>query len=199
MTVVWEQDDLKSGNPDCDDNIISCRRDLEDFQRLWIKADMDLQSTDAVVLKWDVTEGAPAIKIYPAAESDGGTRYLTDATVKQIYYDGHDNYASAYFGKSIATVSGTTEVAIPLPSGSTWKKNTARYYLFEVSGKGKGTLKAAIRRLGQTFVESKVYCDFKNIKEMYEALKAVANEDRMTMRLRGLVLQVLAEIKAKGE
>jgi len=171
----WEEDDLEDGDPDYQDGLILSRRDLEDFQRLWIKVDQDLQPNDQVVLKWEnITEGSPAIKIYPAAETDGGNRYLTDESVKQVYFGPHNINTSAYFGKSIATVSGTQEVVIPLPNGSIWKKNITRYYLFEGAGKGKGTLRVSIKRGNQTIPQSlassgyKIFMELKDIKEMYE-------------------------------
>ena len=168
------QDDLESGSPDYQDGQIVCRRDLEDFQRLWIKVDQDLLEGDEVVLKWvDVTEGAPAIKIYPAAESDGGTAYLTDESVKQVYFGLNNTNPSGYYGKSMVTVSGSTEVAIPFSSGTVWKKDEAQYFLFEASGNGKGTLQVSVRR-GSVIAQDaqstayKAFMDLKDIKELYE-------------------------------
>src|SRR5207237_10054443 len=65
---------------------IVSKRNLEDFARLWI----DLSgATDAldwgmqIGLKWKNVTGAPAINIYPSADGDGSTSYLTDDTADQ--------------------------------------------------------------------------------------------------------------------
>ena len=73
-------------NPNSSLHRIISKRNLEDFARLWI----DLSgATDAldwgmqIGLKWKNVTGAPAINIYPSADGDGSTSYLTDEAAAQ--------------------------------------------------------------------------------------------------------------------
>ncbi len=173
----WDEDDVETGPSDFKDGLILCRRDLEDFQRIWIKVDQDLQADDQVVLKWeDVPPSTPqpSINIYPAAEANGGAKYLTDDSVKQIFFGSHNVNPDKYCSKSIATISDSTEVVVPLPPGGAWKKDQPRYYLFEGAAKGKGTLHASIRRGTQPIPQDpqisscKACVELKDVKDMYE-------------------------------
>ena len=93
----WEEDDLEyvsdrpaSGDderdqPDCWTPRISCRRDLEDFSRLWLDLKgaaglINLSDPDVKLRYWvsGGTGASPTVNFFQAVEPDGGTKYLTD-------------------------------------------------------------------------------------------------------------------------
>jgi len=172
----WEEDDLETGDPDYKDKKILYRRDLEDFQRIWIKSSLALTDQDTIELSWeDVTEGSPSINVYPAAESDGGRAYLTDESIQQIYpAENNGNNTSTYFGQALDFDDNPDSPSVSqghtftFPVTMKWDANQTRYFLFEGVNPGKGALKVAIKRGTQEIASAKVYLDLKNIKEFYE-------------------------------
>ena len=93
----WVNDDRDEGDNDVPvdglldwtKDVIDQKRDLEDFTRLWIsfKGLTDLVKSPGIQLRlewqpndgtlpWRPADGNPAIKLFPAAEADGGRKYL---------------------------------------------------------------------------------------------------------------------------
>ena len=92
----WINDDRDEGDtdvpvdglPDWTKDVIDQKRDLEDFTRLWVsfKGLTDLVKSPGIQLQlewqpndgstWRPGHGNPAIKLFPAAEADGGRKYL---------------------------------------------------------------------------------------------------------------------------
>ncbi len=58
---------------------------MENFFRLWICGLPQLPDQGyTVTLSMTPVSGNPAINLYPAYESDGGTKYLTDTNVAAL-------------------------------------------------------------------------------------------------------------------
>ncbi len=176
---------------DWQNNQILAKRDLEDFARLWIsmqglsaaflpKGSDDNAEADLYMgLQWSDTTGTPAIKIYPAAETDGGAKYLTDETVAadQIGLD----YAMKDFRdpteqvrSAMNVVQGTDFFVIPPRYfGRFTEANPKTCFLFEGVTAGKGQLKLVIlKKEGGAFTKigegPGVWMDLKKVDEFYE-------------------------------
>jgi len=83
-----EEEQVPPAYPDYSLHHINSKRNLEDFARLWI----DLSgATDAldwgmqIGLKWKNVTGAPAINIYPSADGDGSSSYVTDDAAAHLF------------------------------------------------------------------------------------------------------------------
>jgi hypothetical protein len=126
--------------PDSSNGQIDPRRDLEDYTRLHLYFG-GLQAgiadgTFKIGLKWKNVNGpsTPAIKVYQAAESDGGSKYLTDDSVA-------DSQISGDYKTVKATVTGITAVMLPtslFPNFS--EQNPPVHLLFEGVSPGKAQL-----------------------------------------------------------
>ncbi|MGA2051719.1 MAG: alpha/beta hydrolase, partial [Opitutales bacterium] len=144
--------DLSDGNVDWHLNTIPCQRDLEDFARLWVTIG-GLQSAIAngtimVGLKWagNIT-GTPAVKLYQAYESAGGTLYLSDNATAT-------NQITGNYGNAIADVSGAAaNSTVIAPTSGDWDfvfptsvfanlttANSTTHLLFEGCTAGQGEL-----------------------------------------------------------
>src|SRR5204862_2545631 len=95
-TGPLEQEQVPAPRPDSSLHQIASKRNLEDFARLWI----DLSgATDALAwgmqigLKWKNVSGSHAINIYPSADGDASTSYLTDEAAAQSQVAGVFNDA----------------------------------------------------------------------------------------------------------
>jgi alpha-tubulin suppressor-like RCC1 family protein len=183
-TWGWEETDMDSYPLGFGRGIIYCRRDLEDYQRIWIKMDQDLDTEKyAVYLEW-IGDGCPAINLYHAADPDGSLSYLTDKeeTVKQVYpaFGQKNGATSRYFGRAIGVGEWGTPWAdqysqsFMFPPDVKWQKDKARCFLLEGVREGKGILQVAVvRRSDGVFVShqvigSMVHMELKNVREFYE-------------------------------
>ena len=175
-----EEDNPESHDKDAiKDNHIQSLRDLEDFARLHITIG-GLQEAIAkgivqVGLEWqDVqSSSSPAIKVYQAAEPDGGDRYLKP--------DNNEYYASLQQGRPFKTALGIIDGSNgfkfphdfwkPTPSGITTfdAEHPNRYIIFEGVTEGKGKLVITFwngtTKLGQ---DGGSWLEIKNIKKMYQ-------------------------------
>ncbi len=171
---------------DCDDFAIHGRRDLEDMARLHVLIGglSDAIAADNpsiyVGLKWKNTTGSPSVNIFPAVETDGGTKYLTDtATATQQapastlrttvltrdnQYNWVDTNGTFVFDKDFWT---------GLSSGSPKK-----YLLFEGCTEGQGELVLVLLRPDGTEIGEGpgVWIDLKNIKSMYQRVKVTPRD-----------------------
>lgn len=82
----WEEDDCQVGHHnrndvDCADNVINCKRDLEDFTRLHIKVDDNTANLSGITysLKFENAIGSPAVNVFKAV--DTSSDYLSDPDV----------------------------------------------------------------------------------------------------------------------
>ena len=176
---------------DWENNRLYAKRDLEDLARLWIstpglvaalhpKDQTDQAQADLYLgLQWADVTGSPAVKIYPHVETDGGTKYLSNATVagNQVTFD----YAMKDY-RDTATpdittwnvVAGTDVFVIP-PRHFRYTSDSQpnAYFLFEGVSAGKGRLKLVIlRKDGANFTPigdgGSVWLDLKKPHELIE-------------------------------
>lgn len=162
---------------------IPCARDLEDFARLWISTqglNAALKSGDMKLgLKWtNITRGAPAVKLYCAASTDGGTGYLLmPATAQQqidlngVGYGKAIAMAAEGGGAATTLIEGANGFIFPTdPFASLTDAQSKTYFLFEGCKTGAGRLQLVIYDKSGTKIGDGpgIYLDLKNIKEMYE-------------------------------
>src|SRR5947208_10731734 len=95
-TGPLEQEKVPAPRPDSSLHQITSKRNLEDFARLWI----DLSGTpDAlgwgiqIGLKWKSVSGAHATNIYPSAEAEGSSSYITSEAAVHDQFQGVVNDA----------------------------------------------------------------------------------------------------------
>jgi hypothetical protein len=180
-------------DPDWTYDTINCTRDLEDHARLWLYVG-GMQSAlangnIAIGLKWVPFPNAsfggnntPAIKLFPAVESDGGALYLTNSTAAAAQVTG--NFANAIINQDPSVVSNITLVQ---PSSKDWdfilppsaltnlssSSSPLAYFIFEGCTRGQGELTVVfLQQTGNTYTKigngPGVYFDLRNIKELYE-------------------------------
>jgi hypothetical protein len=188
LEFIWsnDDDDVNTDNPDdaekapisradWDDNTIDGIRDLEDFTRLNIYMgglqDAVLNGTLKIGLKWkNITSGAPAVKVWRNMSPNGGTEYLYNETIARqqltLTSPGHVQGTSPYLiPEAFWQQSGFSATQ---PNG---------YMLFEGCSEGKGQLVITIHKADGTEIGEGpgVWLDLKNIKKMYQRVKALAD------------------------
>lgn len=190
---INDDDDVDSGDlddvekapisrSDWENDIIDGIRDLEDFARLDINIsglqDAVLNGTLKIGLKWkSVSTGTPAVKIWRNLSSNGGTEYLYEETIARqhltLIAPGHVTGVMPYLIPQIFwQLSGLSATQ---PCG---------YLLFEGCSEGKGELVVTIHNAdGSEIAEgSSIWLELKNIKRMYQRVKALADEgDNITI------------------
>jgi hypothetical protein len=163
---------------DCDNAVsITCKRDLEDFARLWLYFGARQQAIHdgeiLVGLEWkDVTsEDDPQIRLLKAVEPAGGTLYLTDKDTAEEQIAG-DNGKFVKDRNSGTLVSKFMPFIFPASFWSNLSENRPNtYFLFEGVKRGKGRLALCFYKSdGTTKIgeATGLYVDLKDIKEMYE-------------------------------
>ena len=169
-----EHDHPGSSTKDSDSNTIVSLRDLEDFTRLHLNigglqdaiANGDIQ----VGLEWRNATGSPSIKVFQAAEEDGGDQYLkTDVAA--------GNQKTGTFGTALGTVSNGGSFKLP---SSFWQSNLMglptfdadhpnRYLLFEGVAEGKGQLVMTFWKGSTRMGEGGgVWLDLVDVRKMYQ-------------------------------
>ncbi|MDD5201253.1 MAG: alpha/beta hydrolase [Terrimicrobiaceae bacterium] len=177
-----------TGAADSADILITSKRDLEDFARLHINIgafqEAIVNGDIQVGLEWrnvDPSGGSPAIKVYQAAEPDGGDEYLKNTDQAETWAT---NQIAGQFrwalGSGIIT-AGDHSFRFPswfweatsygLSEFSSASFN--RYLLFEGVTEGKGQLVLTFWNGSTPLGEGgSVWLDIKNIKKMYQRGKA---------------------------
>lgn len=177
----FEQDDVIQGmrdshnldpnDPDCNytvggNRIIPCVRDLEDFSRLWVSGInsnvlASLPSGATVTLAWNsVSDGNPTIDLFKAADSNGGTGYLTNSTTASQQTN---ITQSPYIGR--LAPGGYLQL-----NASQFTNNWAGNYFIWCgvdSGSGELTLTVADAS-GNLLGQASVYIKLTDTKQMYE-------------------------------
>jgi hypothetical protein len=177
----WEEDDYtQSGNPDHDrnNNVIECRRDLEDLTRLWIsfKGITEMLKTGGVTLELEwkpmaggtfgsQADGAPGIRVFRAFEPDGGRQYLDDDDTG--YNQIQNPYNTGYCEPKAASPIALTLSQVSLTNLT--ESNPYVRLLFEGTSSGKGKLVLNLKKGGQKIGEyPPLYLELKDVKDMYE-------------------------------
>jgi uncharacterized membrane protein len=182
----WVNDDRDEGEIDIPTegqldwtkNVIDEVRDLEDFQRLWIsfkgltelvksagvQLQLEWQPNDGT-LPWRPAEGNPAIKLFPAAEPDGGRKYLDKQNWATLQ-------ASSPYNATYGLVRRDFPLVLPLGPdvlGNLTEEQPNLYFLFEGVDRGKGRLVLKLLKNGQPLAEyPPLYMEIKDVKDMYE-------------------------------
>ncbi len=154
---------------------IHTKRNLEDFARLCIYVgglqDAIKSGTLSVALKWENVTDSPAINVYKAVETDGGSQYLTDdgTAAQQIADDDHN--------KTKGKITGTNSVVLDSSLFANLSTtNSTTYCLFEGAGVGKGKLVIVFKDAsGKEIGEGgALYLDIKHVTDMYEQVVGTA-------------------------
>jgi len=179
----WEEDDYP-GDRDRNDEVIRCRRDLEDFARLWVSfkglgsmvgrpgVEFRFELRPPVGDQWTKEDGAPAIRLYHACEKDGGVGYLFDDTVSWQQVGPEEG--GTPFGRALGLVDPLRACA--LPTGRVepvWQPPTEqdpfRHFLFEGVGEGRGRLVLCVYEGGLKVGEyPPVHLVLKPVHELFE-------------------------------
>ena len=143
---------------------IESQRDLEDFARLWICGLPALPTNQdySVTLSMTVQSGSPAINLFTAVETNGGTGYLTDTNVAAAQLAGPP-FSGPHI--KIATISASQSFTFP---GSYFTNAGNKCFLFEGAGIGKGSLVMTIYQGSNVIAQTWTTMDFKDVKDMFE-------------------------------
>jgi hypothetical protein len=178
----WEQDDLNTNDPslnaatdvpDCNfidpstgAYAIPSQRDLEDYFRLWISGFSNmvanLPTNYTVTLQWRNNTGA-AIRLFRAAETNGGTNYLFETNIANL----QTNY-------SLNPCCGYVLPNRPLDVGTEFRTWTEApppndHFIFCGSSYGNDELVLQVTDpVGAVVGEASVFLNLKDIKQMYE-------------------------------
>jgi hypothetical protein len=170
-----EQDDMPPQSaPDCNytvggTRVIPCARDLEDFSRLWISGVTSnllaaLPYGSTVTLNWgDVSNpnsSNPTIDLFQAADTDGGTGYLTNSTIAAQQTN---NTQCLYIGR---LAPGGSLQLNAIQFNNIWAGN---YFIWCGVTNGSGQLSLTFSDVsGRVLGQASVYIQVVDIKQMYE-------------------------------
>ncbi len=178
----WEEDDvaatskwaripgsLQSSTPDSDFNqggsglVIPCKRDLEDYTRIWFPGLAALYTSqsnlllDLSIRNADTADG-PAINLFHAVEANGGTNYLFNETMADLQIQ--PSPANLFARVSPSAVTHLNDLF--LAGGA------SDYFIFCAARSGKGELVLTVKDGTNVLAETSAWIQFKDIKEMYE-------------------------------
>jgi predicted esterase len=182
----WINDDWDASGQDVDgenaprandysDSVIGSVRDLEDFARLWIVGLPALPSANgySVTLSWQTTSGNPAIRLYRAYETNGGTGYLTDTnTAAAQALHSWDPLNPNGYGDALgaSTISPTSPFTFPTNFFDT--QGTNSHFLFEGAGVGSGQLVLTVSQGTNIMAQTGAWLDLHKIADFYEQAEA---------------------------
>jgi hypothetical protein len=156
VTSGGEEDDLQSGTPNCDDDIINSMRDLEDFTRVHIRVDSTTANMPGIAyyMKFkNISSGAPSVNIFRADRESAD--YLSNV-----------NIASGQLWNSRLIMVGADEVQLGPGEIDTGSRRTP--FLLEGKTAGKGNLTIIVKRNGKQICEKSVNLDLRPITAFYE-------------------------------
>jgi Alpha/beta hydrolase family len=172
---IGDYDDLDPATgTDAQSFSITCTRDLEDYTRLWINTQgitEELQNgTFLLALEWKDAVDDPQMQFFQAAESDGGTLYLTDTNVAQQQFS---NYGTRIIEwRHLNTLTKYNPFIFPTNFWSNISADQpAAHLLFDAVSQGSGKLVVSIykndgvTKLGES---QPTYLKLQDVKEMYE-------------------------------
>src|SRR5204862_2405692 len=126
-------------------------------------------------LKWKNVSGAPAINIYPSADGDGSSSYVTDDAAAQSQITGVFNEAVGDKNNKQTVDANSTFIF----KSDYWTDHNysdpKKCFLFEGASEGKGELTVVfLDANGNEIAEGgSVWLNLKNIKTMYERALAI--------------------------
>ena len=135
---------------------IPCKRDLEDYARIWIPGLSSLMAALPTNYTVQLTSDGVALRIFRAVESAGGTNYLTDDNTAQTQVT---NSTSLYLG---ILANGFSIVL-------NGKTNLSEHFIFCGTQPGWADVSLQVLDPNQNLVGSTTaYIQIKDIKDMYE-------------------------------
>ena len=142
--------------------LIASNRDLEDYARLWMPGLSNLvqalPSGYSIKLSWRNNSGAN-LRLFKAAETNGGTNYLTDETVASNQRD-FTVYPNC---GNVAPYQKIDFISVFSTNGST------DHFIFCGAGRGSDELVLQVKDDNGALVgETSAFIKLKDIKEMYE-------------------------------
>jgi hypothetical protein len=148
---------------------IRSQRNLENFARLWICGLPNLPASQGYSVTLVIDPNAPGragINLYPAYETDGGTRYLTDTNVAASQLNpGYLNGQLVNYGSKVANLGGWASYTLPVNNSG---QPILTHFLFEGVSPGVGDLVLTISQNGQTIAVASAYVNLQDIKNFYE-------------------------------
>jgi hypothetical protein len=161
---------------DANNLTIGCKRDLEDFTRLWIDTKdltQDLLSGKLLLaLEWKETTGDPQLQFFLSTESNGSLLYLTDANVASQQVNIKGTHIIEWAHRNVLTKYNP----FIFPSAFWAAANVSpgqpvAHLLFDAVGRGSGQLVLSIYKNDGTtkLAESQpIHLKLQDVKEMYE-------------------------------
>lgn len=119
---------------DYTDAIIGTARDLEDFARLWIQGLSALPSASgySVTLSWRNTTGNPAVRLFRAYETNGGTLYLQDTNIVAAKATHSSDLLNPNgYGDAIDAIAVSSAFPFTFPANFFEVEATNSHFLFE--------------------------------------------------------------------
>ena len=171
----WDQNDGAAGKDvfpqlhDCTDDFIQSQRDLEDFARLWVCGIPSLPTGYQVTLSWNVSSGSPAINLFRAAETNGGTGYLSNTNIAAAQSYWQLTTTNGYYpGWRLGTVSSGQTFTFPVYF---FTNSANKYLLFEGAGVGSGQLVLTITQNATNVIaQTGAWLDLHDVKDLYERM-----------------------------
>lgn len=160
-----EEDDAESGTANCNDSVITCKRDLEDFTRLHIMVDTNIANMSGITywMKFDnPVSGVPTANIFEAISQD--LDYLQD-----------DSAADLQIQKIKIITVGSSEVQLP----SQYIKTGGQISPFILEGKtaGNADLTIIVKKDGNVLYKKAVQLDLRPISEFRQIFAASITTD----------------------
>lgn len=151
---------------DCTQAAIPSQRDLEDWARLWICGMPALQGDQyTVVLSMSNVSGNPAVNLVNAAETNGGTLYLTDSNTAAMQVES----SPGGDGRKYSTVSSISPLVLP---SSLFTNAGDKHFLFEGAGVGQGELVLTVYYGTNAIAQTGAWLDLHEITDFIESARA---------------------------
>jgi len=156
-----EEDDNESGTANCNDDVITCKRDLEDFARLHIKVDNKIATLSGITyfLKFEsITSGSPVVNVFKAV--DTSSDYLSDSTV-----------AGQQIQEQNLTPNGVGMAEVPLDAQCIKTGNEVSPFIIEGRHEGKGDLTLILKKGGTEICRKAVRLELNTMDWFYDIFK----------------------------
>jgi len=172
ISKTLSQFDAFEGIKDCQKDVITCTRDLEDFTRLHLSvaflAEQIKNGTITVGLEFVQTTDNPSIIIFMANEADGGMQYLLKNTVAEA------QIAETKYNTTLGGAGKSYNFKFPARTWDTLSSpNSTTHLIFEGATEGKGKLQFTLYKGEQKLAScGNLWIELKSIKKMYQRWNA---------------------------
>ena len=153
------EDDYENGK-DCEDNKISCKRDLEDFARIHFKFGV----IDGTVKYYVKLTGGPEINLFEAYDHNGEIGYLND-----------ESEADGQIKKTKIITIDSTEREIPIKQINA-NDDDKTCYLFEGANEGAGELIIIAKKNGVVQSEYKIILRLLEPNYLFDYYKVICSD-----------------------